>query len=105
MVLLRSMKALLVLLVTAALVAIDAKTVSVEESLTPLTSSSTPSPVTVTMLSPVAGSTVSNTITLSADASSLAGPIMRVEFYVDGQLVGTVTNRPPSPTGLRTVSP
>lgn len=49
-------------------------------------------PTTVTLLSPVAGSTVSNTITLSATASSSAAPISRVEFYMDDKLVGTIYN-------------
>lgn len=68
----------------------------------------TPSnPVSVELLSPVAGSTVSNVITLSANATSLAGPIARVEFYVTDNttgiktLIGIVTNRPPSPQNLQ----
>lgn len=49
--------------------------------------------VTVDLLFPAPGSVVSNTITLTAEASSLAGPIAKVEFYVDGKLIGTATNR------------
>ncbi len=63
-----------------------------------------PNPVTVEMLTPVNGSTVSGTITLSCTATSTVAPITRVEFYVDGQLVGTVTNttqKPTPPSGLK----
>ena len=59
--------------------------------------------VTVELISPVAGATVGGNITLYANASSLAGPITRVEFYVDGVLVGTSTNRTPAPDNLRVV--
>lgn len=57
----------------------------------------TSNPVSVTWLSPVAGSTISNVITLSASAVSLAGPIHRVEYYVDGIMVSVVTNKLPPP--------
>lgn len=57
----------------------------------------TSNPVSVELLSPVAGSTVSNIITLSANATSLAGPIHHVNFYVNGILVGSVTNKLPPP--------
>lgn len=56
--------------------------------------------ITLELLSPIAGSTVSNTITLSANASSLAGPITKVEFYVDGVLVGISTNKFAKPGDL-----
>lgn len=56
--------------------------------------------ITVELWSPTAGSTVSNTITVSADASSLAGPIAKVEFFCDGVLFKTVTNRFASVTNL-----
>lgn len=42
-----------------------------------------PNAVTVTMVSPTEGSTVSGTIQLACTAGSTAGPIKRVEFYVD----------------------
>ncbi len=63
-----------------------------------------PNPVTVEMLSPTQGSTVSGVITLSSTATSTVAPITRVEFYVDGVLVGTKTNttqKPAPPTGLK----
>ena len=65
-------------------------------------------PVTVELLTPVAGSTVSNTITLTARASSTAAPITKVEFWdvFNGvhTLIATVTNFesvPAPPKGLR----
>lgn len=64
-------------------------------------------PVTVTMVSPVAGSKVSGVIKLQANASSLAGPITRVEFYCDGKLIGCVDSNnvpmllPPNNLNLR----
>lgn len=58
------------------------------------------SPVTVQLVSPGAGSTVSGIVQLTATASSSAGPISKVEFYVDGKLIGTVTNKIPSPQGF-----
>jgi hypothetical protein len=61
-------------------------------------------PVSVQMLSPLAGSTVSNTITLSASASSSAAPIWKVEFYMDDHLVGTVTNKIASPGNFQVVT-
>ena len=51
------------------------------------------SDVSVAITSPVVGSVVSNTITLSANATSLAGKIQRVEHYIDGKLFATITNR------------
>lgn len=73
-----------------------------------LLSGGTTSPVSVTLLSPASGSIVSNTIALSAAATSSAAPIARVEFYVDDKLVGVVgSNNAPvviAPSGLR-VSP
>lgn len=63
-----------------------------------------PGPVSVTLNSPADGSTVSGTITLSASASSLAGPIVKVEFYRDGILIATAyrSNYPAAPGALRT---
>lgn len=55
-------------------------------------------PVTVQMLTPIPNSTVSNTITLTVDASSLAGPIARVDFFVDGAKFDSVTNLETRPT-------
>lgn len=62
--------------------------------------SATNNGVTVELVSPAPGSVVSNTITLTANASSLAGPIQRVEFYVDGKLISTVTNKFAAPGDL-----
>ena len=55
------------------------------------------SPVSVTMLTPVNGSTVSGVIELTATASSTAGPITHVDFYRDGVLIGTAYNYLPAP--------
>jgi len=56
--------------------------------------SSPGSPITVTMVSPVNGSTVSNTIDLTSLVSTTGPyPITKVEFYRDGLLVATVTNK------------
>lgn len=65
-----------------------------------------PGPVSVTLNSPINGSTVSGTIMLNASASSLAGPIVKVEFYRDGVLFATVyrTNQPGAPGTLRTTA-
>lgn len=59
--------------------------------------------VTVNMTSPSNGSTVSNTIQLTATAVSTSAPIHHVEFYVDGVLFQTVTNqniRPYAPSSV-----
>jgi hypothetical protein len=61
-------------------------------------------PVSVSLVSPIDGSTVSNTVTLTANASSTMGPIVRVEFYVDGALVAVGTNPIAPPSGLRLLS-
>jgi len=61
-------------------------------------------PVTVTLLQPANGATVSGPVALSAAASSTMGPIVKVEFYRDGVLIGTVTNPHtaiPAPSGLK----
>lgn len=57
------------------------------------------SPVSVQLVSPASGSVVSNTISLSVLASTAApgAAIYKVEFYVDGKLIGAVTNRPTAP--------
>lgn len=63
-----------------------------------------PNPVTVQMLSPTQGSTISNTIQLSCVATSTVAPITKVEFYMDGRLIGTVSNlnpKPFPPSGLK----
>lgn len=59
---------------------------------------SDPSPVSVVVTSPTDGAIVSNTITLSVNVTSTVAPIARVEYYLDGQLIATVTNpiTPPS---------
>lgn len=51
-------------------------------------------PVAVTLDAPADGATVSGTVQLSATASSTMGPITRIEFYLDGKLVG-VAGQPP----------
>jgi hypothetical protein len=65
--------------------------------------------VTVELISPVPGSVVSNTITMSATASSTSGPIAWVEFYADDKLIGVVNSNnqeiPRPPTNLRVVTP
>jgi leucyl aminopeptidase len=50
-------------------------------------------PPTVALTAPAAGATLSGTATLSATASDASG-ISRVDFLVDGQVVGTVTASP-----------
>lgn len=45
----------------------------------------------VRMVAPTAGSVVSNTITLTAEAFSSAAPIARVEFYVTDPRTGVKT--------------
>ena len=61
------------------------------------------SPVTVNMTNPTSGQVVSNSITLLAEASSTMGPISKVEFYVDGVLVGTDYRSLQSPTNPRII--
>lgn len=60
--------------------------------------------VSVELVSPppvtVGRTVVRGTIALKANASSLAGPITKVEFYVDGKLVGTATNLFADPKNL-----
>jgi len=60
-------------------------------------------PVSIQLTSPSAGQVVSNTITLTASASSTMGPIQRVEYYVDGVLVGTHVAFPDRPKNLSIV--
>jgi hypothetical protein len=66
-------------------------------------------PVTITLDSPLAGSVVSNTITLRATAGSSVAPISRVEFYCDGKLIGIVNSNnvpiPIPPTGFTVTGP
>lgn len=57
--------------------------------------------VSVTLTSPINGQTVSGVIQLTAEASSTTGRISKVEFYVDGSLVGTDYAVPPAPTGFK----
>lgn len=65
--------------------------------------------VTVSLTSPTSGSVVSNTIVLSATATSTAAPISRVEFYCDGKLIGIANSNnvpiPIPPTTLRMTQP
>lgn len=51
------------------------------------------SPPTITLTSPVDGTTIPNTLTITADAADDLG-ILRVEFTIDGTIVGTVTSAP-----------
>lgn len=57
------------------------------------TSGSDTQPPTTSITSPVNGATVSGTVTISANASDNVG-VTRVDFYVDGSLVGTDTTSP-----------
>jgi len=52
-----------------------------------------PTPPTVSITSPANGATVSGTVNITADASDNVG-VIRVEFLVDGGLVGTDTTSP-----------
>jgi hypothetical protein len=63
-----------------------------------VTPGGTPSPLTVSVTSPANGSTVSGNVSFMAAASSTAGAIAKVEFYVDGSLKSTSTNNPYSYT-------
>jgi len=62
----------------------------------------------VTLTSPTAGATVSGTVTLSATATDSDG-IARVDFWVDGLLIGTIATPPysiawtPTQTGTRRI--
>lgn len=67
-------------------------------------SAQTNNPVTVTMISPAPGSTVRGVITVSATASSLAGPISKVEFYCDGKLFTVINNTGTRPSAPQAVS-
>lgn len=62
-----------------------------------LTDASTPpddtTPPAVNVTAPVTGATVSGTVTVTASASDAVG-VTRVEFYVDGGLVGTDSTAP-----------
>ena len=51
-------------------------------------------PPVAVMTSPVAGSTISNPITISVDAMAIDGAISRVLFYSGPALLGTVTTPP-----------
>lgn len=61
--------------------------------------------VSVAVTSPPAGAIVSNTVAVTALASSTAAPIQRIELYVDGTLLGATNFPPPAPTGLRVATP
>ena len=61
-------------------------------------------PVTVTLDTPTNGATISGTITLQSHASSTMGPIVRVEWYMDNQLIAVVTN-PISPASNLHIDP
>lgn len=58
-------------------------------------------PITLTWVTPTNGQTVSGTIPLTVNASSSAGPIVRVEFYRDNQLIGVVNGQPQPTTGFK----
>jgi peptidoglycan/xylan/chitin deacetylase (PgdA/CDA1 family) len=55
-------------------------------------------PPTVTLMSPTNGATVTGNVKITASASDSGSGVARVEFYVDGQLVGTSTAAPYSVT-------
>jgi hypothetical protein len=55
-------------------------------------------PPTVTLTSPTNGATVTGNINITASASDSGSGVARVEFYVDGQLIGTDTAAPYSVT-------
>ena len=57
-------------------------------------------PVTCMITYPTDSEVVSNTITLNVSASSSIAPISRVEYYLDGALIATVTNPVNPPAGL-----
>lgn len=61
------------------------------------------SPVTVNWVSPVAGSTISNTVTLTVNAGSTAGRISKIVWFVDDQPFATNFYTPPSPVGFAVV--
>jgi hypothetical protein len=61
-------------------------------------------PPTVTLTSPTNGATVTGSIKITASASDSGSGVARVEFYVDGQLVGTSTATPYSVTWNSTKS-
>jgi len=71
--------------------------VATDNSLSGMTVAASDSPVSVTMLTPVNGSTVSGVIELTATASSTAGPITHVDFYRDGVFIGRAYNYLPAP--------
>jgi peptidoglycan/xylan/chitin deacetylase (PgdA/CDA1 family) len=48
----------------------------------------------VTMTSPLNGATVSGVVRLEASASDAGSGVARVDFYVDGKIVGTATSAP-----------
>jgi hypothetical protein len=51
-------------------------------------------PPTVTLTSPASGATVSGILTISANASDQGTGVTRVQFFVDGALVGEDTTAP-----------
>lgn len=55
-------------------------------------------PITVKLTSPVSGTTVSGTINLTAEVST---NVVRVEYYMDGKLIGVIDRRPQIPQRLR----
>ncbi|NTS77825.1 chitinase [Catenovulum sp. SM1970] len=69
-------------------------------------------PVVATLTAPVSGSKVGlgNSVTFAADASSVAGAVTKVEFLVNGQVVGSDMSEPyslqwtPSAVGSYTVT-
>lgn len=70
-----------------------------------LVTSGAPSPMTVSVTSPASGSTVSGNVNVVGTASSVAGTITKVEFYVDDGLKSTSTTSPYSyPWDSKTVA-
>lgn len=58
-------------------------------------------PVTLTWTTPTNGQVVSGTIPLTVNASSSVGPIVRIEYSRDGQLIGVLTPNPQAPTAFK----
>lgn len=58
-------------------------------------------PVSCELATPTNGATISGIVTLTAIAGSLVGPITRVEWFMDGQLIAS-TNLLQPPANFHT---
>jgi hypothetical protein len=56
------------------------------------------SPPTVSLTAPSPGATLSGTVALTATAADVGSPVAKVDFVVDGSVVGTATSSPYSAT-------